>query len=233
MQVVRDGLDALHFVASDVEWPAIDQNGKLSNPEGSRTGPEVYAFQQVGYEELKDRHAIVEALQKADAAVLPPLAKTAATARQTAQTRYADVMRKVRGARVVSDVFPKELLETIDAAYRSTVKERIPFMADTTSPLWMDALRGYQSSVRESCKRYWTATLKKLRETAPDSGSIRALENAPQKLEWVFELQRLGLGFALPFPTQTFMADLRTKLAEADNGIATVSSDPADFLCLS
>lgn len=224
MQVVRAGVEALHFVASDFEWPSMDQNGRLENAEGSSVGPEVSAFHTVAAQEAKERRELLVALKEGEEAVLPPLPKSAATARQNAHAKFAEVMGKVRAANVVSDVFPKELLDTMDKAFRSLVRDRLGLMADTTSVPWMEALRGYQTSIRVSCKKYWSATLAKLRETAPDSSSIRALENAPHKLEWVFELQRLGLAFALPFPTQTFMGDLRTALVEADTGIQTVST---------
>ena len=223
MEVVRSGVEALHFIASDCEWPAMDREGRLLNPEGSTISPEVYAFLETSIQEAQERTQLMTA-QEGQVSGLPQLSKAAATARQTAQTKFTELMARVNSARVVSEVFPKELLETFDKAYGAFLKDRIPFMADTGSPLWMDALRGYQSSIRTSANRYWTATLEKLRASAADSALIRALENAPQKLEWIFEMQRLGLAFALPFPTQTFMGDLRTRLVEADDGIATVSS---------
>lgn len=223
MEVVRSGLEALHFVASDIEWPEMDKTGKLSNVEGCSVGPEVAAFHEVCVQEAAERTALLSAAQNGDPALLPALPKTAATARQSAQAKFAEVMAKVRGATVVPEVFPKELLADIDGAYKSSVKDRLANMADPGCPLWMEAMRGYQETVRTWCARHWSTTLEKLRETTPNSPSIRALENAPQKLEWLFEMQRLGLAFSLPLPTQTFISELRTKLVEADAGIAAVS----------
>ena len=233
MEVVRSGLEALHFVASDIEWPDMDKTGKLSNVEGCSVGPEVAAFHEVCVQEAAERSAALTAGQNEEAVVLEVLPKTAATARQSAQTKFADVMAKVRGAAVVADVFPKELLADIDGAYKSSVKDRLGNMADAGCPLWMDAMRGYQATVRAWCGRHWSATVEKLRETTPNSPTIRALENAPQKLEWLFEMQRLGVAYSLPLPTQTFISELRTKLVEADAGIAAVSDTMFDIVVCS